>query len=136
MIKISKMIANTTKKSTLIWNNSNLIKIAYLRQKIIKYNKLKKIDKSLKIILNLLFTAIPIKISKNSIIRKLMNSKPKIIMSITKHHCLKKNIILEMKSKVSTIKKDKSYKILLRLENKSSILLRKSKKKKGSKQKQ
>jgi len=108
MIKISKMITNTTKKSTLLWNNSILIKIANSYKKIIKNYYLKKIDKSLKIILNLLFTAIPIKISKNSIIRKLMNSKPKIIISITKHHCLKRNIFLEMKSNVSIIKKDKS----------------------------
>lgn len=73
------MITNTTKKSTLQWNSNILIKIAMLYKKIIKKYNLKKTDKDLNIILNLLFTAIHIKISKNSIISKLMNSKPKII---------------------------------------------------------
>ena len=73
------MITNTTKKSTLQRNSSILIKIALLYKKIIKKYNLKKTDKDLNIILNLLFTAIHIKISKNSIISKLMNSKPKII---------------------------------------------------------
>lgn len=79
MIRILKMITNTTKKSTLQWNSNILIKIAMLYKKIIKKYNLKKTDKDLNIILNLLFTAIHIKISKNSIISKLMNSKPKII---------------------------------------------------------
>ena len=79
MIMILKMITNTTKKSTLQRNSSILIKIALLYKKIIKKYNLKKTDKDLNIILNLLFTAIHIKISKNSIISKLMNSKPKII---------------------------------------------------------
>ena len=79
MIRILKMITNTTKKSTLQRNKSILIKIALLYKKIIKKYNLKKTDKDLNIILNLLFTAIHIKISKNSIISKLMNSKPKII---------------------------------------------------------
>ena len=79
MIRILKMITNTTKKSTLQWNSNILIKIAMLYKKIIKKYNLKKTDKDLNIILNLLFTAIHVKISKNSIISKLMNSKPKII---------------------------------------------------------
>lgn len=51
---------------------------------------------------------IPIQNSKNSIIGKMLNFNLKITVPITKHHCLRKNIILKMNSSVSKIKKDKS----------------------------
>jgi hypothetical protein len=79
MIMILKMIANTTKKTTRLQKISILIKIAQLPPKLIKNYNLKKIDKDLNIILNLLFTAILIKISKNWIKSKLMNYKAKTI---------------------------------------------------------
>ena len=79
MIMILKMIANTTKKTTRLQKISILIKISQLPPKLIKNYNLKKIDKDLNIILNLLFTAILIKISKNWIKSKLMNYKAKTI---------------------------------------------------------
>lgn len=127
MIKILKMIVKTTKKNTLHQNKSITIKILQQCQKIIKNYNFKRIDKSLNIILNLLFTAINIKISKNLIFNKLMNSKLQTTIKITKHRYSKRNIFSEMKNNLSKIKKDKSLKTLLILENLTSIVLKKSK---------
>ena len=127
MLKILKMIIKTTKKNTSHQNKSIIIKIVQQCQKIIKNYNFKRIDKSLNIILNLLFTAIIIKIPKNLIINKMMNSKPKTIIKITRHLYSKRNIFLETKNNAYKIKKDKSSKTLLILENKTSIVLKKSK---------
>jgi hypothetical protein len=56
-----------------------------------------------------------------------MNSKPKTIIKITRHLYSKRNIFLETKNNAYKIKKDKSSKTLLILENKTSIVLKKSK---------
>ena len=74
------MMTNTTKKSTILQSSSISIKIVQGCQKVIKNHNWKKIDKDHNIILNLLFTAIPIKIYKNSIINKMINSEPKTSM--------------------------------------------------------
>jgi hypothetical protein len=71
------MITNTTKKSTILQSSSISIKIVQGCLKVIKNHNWKKIDKDHNIIPNLLFTAIPIKIYKNSIIYKMINSEPK-----------------------------------------------------------
>jgi hypothetical protein len=74
------MITNTTKKSTILQSSSISIKIVQGCLKVIKNHNWKKIDKDHNIIPNLLFTAIPIKIYKNSIINKMINSEPKTTM--------------------------------------------------------